>query len=52
MILYKLYRVEITKDVPMLTYITQVNARNIIDAEDVFDQNMYPGFEYLILQSK
>lgn len=51
-IMYKLYRVEIIKDIPMLSLLKKIPARNIIEAEDLFNPEMIIGFEYLIIIAK
>ena len=50
--LYKLYRVEIIKDILMVFFITQYPARNLVDAENQFEPHMIPGCEYIIILSK
>ena len=50
--IYKLYRVEIIKDILMVFFITQYPARNLVDAENQFEPHITSGCEYIITLSK
>lgn len=50
--MYKLYRIEIIKDIPIISLIKITPARNTIEAEDLFSPEMVVGFEYFITTSK
>ncbi len=49
---YKLYRISLINDIPMLHYVNSVTARNIVEAEFLFEGYIETGIEYMILFSK
>lgn len=46
---YKLYKLNaVFNDVPMIEFISSCTARNIVEAEFMFQSKMITGIEYLI----
>lgn len=50
--IYKLYRVEIIKDILRVFFVTQYLGRDLVDVENQFKPHMTSGCEYIIILSK
>lgn len=50
--MYTLYEVQKVKDVLMLRWVSDTPARNMVEAESIFETSMVPGLEYMIVIKK
>jgi len=49
---YKLYEIRVIKSIPMISFIRGIFARNMVEAEELFDLDILSGSEYFITVSK